>query len=341
MINPDVFPFQPSYAEVKLVQIFYAEQIKEKIDQLDVTDLLEAGFVAYSQNHVIVPPVGELVFEKPPGDTHIKYGYIKDDDFFVIKIASGFYENYKLDLPTGSGLMLLFSQKTGMLGSILIDEGYLTDVRTAVAGKIVAKYLAPKHVKGIGVFGTGVQGRMQVQYLKSVTDCKKVVVWGQPNDNFDSYRLEMENLGYDVQTTTESENVTDKCNLIITATPSRVPLIQANQLMPGTHITAMGSDTAEKQELESQILKLADVVVADSIEQCLTRGEIHRALKTNEISQGDLVELGNVIQDPGLGRQSEDQLTVADLTGVAVQDVQIAKAVHQAFKDVVDESLTK
>jgi ornithine cyclodeaminase len=316
-----------------LAQIFYAEQIKEMVDQLEITDLLEEGFVAYSQNRVIVPPIGELVFEKPPGDTHIKYGYIKDDDFFVIKIASGFYENYKLDLPSSSGLMLLFSQKTGLLGSILIDEGYLTNVRTAEAGKIVAKYLAPKQVKGIGVFGTGIQGRMQVQYLKSVTDCKKVVVWGQADDDFDSYRMEMENMGYEVQATTNAENVTSKCNLIITATPSRVPLIHANQLMPGTHITAMGSDTAEKQELESKILKLADIVVADSIEQCLTRGEIHQALKINEISQGDVVELGNVIQDPGLGRQSDQQLTVADLTGVAVQDVQIAKAVHQAFRE--------
>jgi ornithine cyclodeaminase len=314
-----------------LTQIFHADQIKQMVDQLDVTDLLEEGFVAYSQNRVIVPPVGELIFEKPPGDTHIKYGYIKDDAFFVIKIASGFYENYKLDLPTGSGLMLLFSQKTGMLESILIDEGYLTDIRTAVAGKIVAKYLAPKNIKGIGVFGTGVQGRMQVQYLKTISDCKKIVVWGQASDDFDSFRLEMEKLGYDVQTTTATEDVTDKCNLIITATPSRTPLIRADQLMPGTHITAMGSDTAEKQELESQILQQADIVVADSIEQCMTRGEIYQAMKTNQITKKEVVELGNIITDPQLRRQTDQQLTVADLTGVAVQDIQIAKAVYQAF----------
>ncbi|MEN8210958.1 MAG: ornithine cyclodeaminase family protein [Thermodesulfobacteriota bacterium] len=315
-----------------MTPVFYADQIKQVIDQLDITQQLEEGFVAYSQNRVVVPPVGELIFEKPPGDTHIKYGYIKDDDYFVIKIASGFYENYKLDLPSSSGLMLLFSQKTGMLESILIDEGYLTNVRTAVAGKIVAKYMAPKNVKAIGIFGTGIQGRMQVQYLESVTDCKNVFVWGQPNDNFDDYRTEMEALGYDVQTTTEAGEVAKNCNLIITATPSSEPLIRVDQLMPGTHITAMGADTPEKQELESEILKQADILVADSIEQCLTRGEIYQAVKSGQITDQKAVELGNIIADPALGRQSDDQLTIADLTGVAVQDVQITKAAYQAIK---------
>lgn len=316
-----------------MTSVFFADQIKEIVHKLDISEQLEQGFVAYSQNHVVVPPVGELVFQNPPGDTHIKYGYIKEDDYFVIKVASGFYENYKLDLPSSSGLMLLFSQKSGMLISILIDEGYLTNVRTAVAGQIVAKYMAPKEVNGIGVFGTGIQGRLQVEYLKSITDCKKVVVWGQENDDFDSYRSEMETKGYTVDTTTDAEIVTRQCNLIITATPSRTSLIQADQLLPGTHITAMGSDTPEKQELDSEILKRADIIVADSIEQCLTRGEIHKALEAGMIKQDKVLELGNVISNPNLGRTSENQLTVADLTGVAVQDIQIAKAVYLAIRE--------
>jgi ornithine cyclodeaminase len=316
-----------------LTSVFHAHQIKEIVHKLDISEQLEQGFVAYSQNHVVVPPVGELLFENPPGDTHIKYGYIKEDDYFVIKIASGFYENYKLDLPSSSGLMLLFSQKSGMLVSVLIDEGYLTNIRTAIAGQIVAKYMAPKKVNGIGVFGAGIQGRLQVEYLKAVTDCRKVVVWGRENTDFDSYQHEMEAKGYSVETTTDAEYVTRQCNLVITATPSRSPLIQADQLSPGTHITAMGSDTPEKQELDSEILKRADIIVADSIEQCLTRGEIHKAFEAAMITQDRVVELGNVISSPNLGRTSENQLTVADLTGVAVQDIQIAKAVYLAIQE--------
>ncbi len=314
-----------------MTPVFYADQIKKTIDNLDITSQLEKGFVAYSKGRVVVPPVGELIFEKPPGDTHIKYGYIKEDDFFVIKIASGFYENHTLDLPSSSGLMLLFSQKSGMLESILIDEGYLTNVRTAVAGQIAARYLAPKNVKAIGVFGTGIQARMQVEYLRPVTDCRTVVVWGRNNDSLESYASDMEKLGYTVQATTDAEVVTRQCNLIITATPSRKPLIRVDQLMPGIHITAMGSDTSEKQELDSEILKQADIVVADSIEQCLTRGEIYKAIKAGCIKKNELTELGNVIAVPDTGRTSENQLTVADLTGVAVQDIQVATAVYQAI----------
>lgn len=317
--------------------VFYVDQIKEIVHTLDISEQLEQGFIAYSQNRVVVPPVGELVFQDPPGDTHIKYGYIKEDEYFVIKVASGFYENHKLDLPSSSGVMLLFSQRSGMLASVLIDEGYLTNVRTAIAGQIVAKYMAPKEICGIGVYGTGIQGRLQVEYLKSVSDCRKIVVWGRGKKNLDSYQSEMQAKGYTVETTTESEVVTRQCNLIITATPSCSPLIEADQLLPGTHITAMGSDTPEKQELESEILKRADIIVADSIEQCFVRGEIHKALGAGMIEQGRVVELGNVILNPSLGRTSEKQLTVADLTGVAVQDIQIAKAVYRAIQEASDQ----
>jgi len=172
---------------------------------------------------------------------------------------------------------------------------------------------------------------MQLEYLEPVTDCKTVVVWGRNNNGFDSYQSEMEKLGYTVQTTTDAEVVTRRCNLIITATPSRTPLIRADQLMPGTHITAMGSDTSEKQELDSEILKQADIVVADSIEQCLTRGEIHKAIKAGCIDKNAVVELGNVITAPDMGRTSENQLTIADLTGVAVQDIQVTTAVYHAI----------
>jgi ornithine cyclodeaminase len=272
-----------------------------------------------------------MIFENPPADVHIKYGYIKDDDYFAIKIASGFYENYKINLPTSDGLILLFSQRDGTLASILLDECYLTNVRTAVAGQVVAKYMAPSKIDCIGVFGTGVQGRMQVEYLKPVVDCRNIMVWGLLQDNFDTYQQDMEKLGFSVQTTRDAGQVTEKCRLIITATPSQTPFIDVKQIKPGTHITAMGSDTPQKQELDPKILQKADMIVADSIEQCLSRGEIFKALQAGLVKKEDLIELGDVIAGGQPGRTSDEQITVADLTGVAVQDIQIAKAVHEAL----------
>ena len=315
----------------KLTRTYHLDQIKQAVGKLDVTKYIEEGFVAYSQGRVVVPPVGELIFENPPGDVHIKYGYIKDDDYFAIKIASGFYENFKIDLPTSDGLILLFSQRDGTLASILLDKCYLTNVRTAVAGQVVAKYMAPSKIDCIGVFGTGVQGRMQVEYLKPVIDCSDIIVWGLAQDDFDSYKRDMEKLGYTVQTTRDASEVTGKCRLIITATPSKTPLIDVKQIKPGTHITAMGSDTHLKQELDPKILQRADMVVADSIEQCLSRGEISKALQAGLVKKEDLIELGDVIAGRQPGRTSDEQITVADLTGVAVQDIQIAKAVHEAL----------
>lgn len=322
---------QTAQQERKMMKVFTLEQIKEVIEQIDITPLIEEGFVAYSQGKVVIPPVGEMIFEKPPGDTHIKYGYIKGDDFFVIKIASGFYENARLNLPSSSGLMLLFSQKSGMPASILMDEGYLTNIRTAVAGRIAATCMAPKNITHIGVFGTGIQARLQVTYLKTVTDCKHIVVWGRPRSDFSAYQSDMEARGYEVKTTRDPADVTRNCNLIIMATPSREPLIRADQIRPGTHITAMGSDTPVKQELDPEILAMADMVVADSISQCKERGEIYKALQAGMLKEDKIMELGNVISNKNFQRRSDDQITVADLTGLAVQDLQIAKAVHNAL----------
>ena len=296
-----------------------------------MTAAIEEGFVAYSEGKVVVPPVGELILEDPPGDVHIKYGYIRGDDYFVIKIASGFYEGIKLGLAP-DGMMLVFSQKTAKLECILLDECHLTNVRTAAAGAVVAKYLAPKKVERIGVFGAGAQGRMQVKDLLPIVDCRDVIVWGRGEEELEAYREAMSGLGLEIQTTEDPSEIAATCNLIVTSTPSRSPLLRAEQIRAGTHITAMGADTQEKQELESAILGKADLVVADSIEQCRVRGEIYHALKAGVLQDGDAVELGKVIGDPALQRTDDSQITVADLTGVAVQDIQISKAVYQILR---------
>lgn len=318
--------------------IYRLDQIKEIIKKIDISKHIEEGFVLYTNKKVITPPVGEMIFENPPGDTHIKYGFIDKDDYFVVKIASGFYENHKIGLPSSTGVMLLFSQKSGELISVLIDEGYLTDIRTAVAGKIVAKYLAPKKITSIGVFGTGIQARLQVEYLKDITDCKKIVVYGRTEKKLKEYKEEMESKGYLVEITSDTSVVTSKCNMIITATPSSKPLIDFDQLLPGTHITAMGSDTPKKQELNTNILEKADIVVTDSKEQSLSRGEIYRAIKDEKISKEKIVELGEIILNPSIGRTSDAQLTVADLTGVAVQDIQITKAIYKELQRFIEKN---
>ena len=315
-----------------MTKIVRLNQIKEIFKEIDPIQQIEEGFVAYSKGKVVVPQIGEMIFEDPPGDCHIKYGFIKGGDYYVVKISQGFYDNPKIGLPSNNGLNILFSQKTGAIECILLDEGYLSNVRTAAAGAVCAKYLAPKKVHRIGIFGAGIQGRMQLQYLQKVIDCRKALVWGITQEELDKYQRDMANSGFNIETTLYSEDITGICNLIVTCTPSKKPLLNVKQIRKGTHITAIGSDTAEKQDLDSAILQKADRVIVDSIFQAETRGECYKAMKNKKITKEDLVEIGTMICDENLQRASDDEITVADLTGVAVQDIQISKAVYEGLK---------
>jgi len=310
-----------------MATVINIQDIKSILKDIDTVTAIEEGFIQYSNGNTIVPPVGELLFEEPKGEAHIKYGYIKNDDYYVIKIASGFYDNPALGIPSSQGLMLLFNQKTGQTVAVLLDEGYLTDIRTAVAGTIVAKYFAPKNITAIGIIGTGIQARLQLQYLQQHTSCKTVWIWGRNMEKVQAYVSEM-NKTYDFHIATDPAEVVKNCNLIITTTPATTPLLMAQDVQPGTHITAVGSDTEDKQELDSKLLKNADIIIADSIPQSKTRGEIYQARKTGAITDEKIIELGMAIQDISLQRTNDNQITIADLTGVAVQDIMIAKAVY-------------
>lgn len=316
------------------MKIISLNQIKELLSSVDFISEIENGFVAYSQGNAVVPPIGELIFKNPPGDVHIKYGYLVGDDYYVVKIASGFYENPKLHLPSSTGLMLLFSQKTGELLSILLDEGYLTDLRTAAAGAIAAKYLAPSSVNRIGIIGSGTQARLQLNLLQTVIQCRDVIVFGRDYQKLLNFQTDMQKNGFNVEVTQTLEDVTSSCNFLITTTPSSLPILHVNQIRKGTHITTIGTDTPHKQELDENIFGIADIIVADSISQCVERGDIFHAVKNKIITPHQLIELGNIIVGKCKGRSNDTQITVVDLTGLAVQDIKIAKAVYESLSNL-------
>jgi ornithine cyclodeaminase len=314
------------------------DEIKRLIDIPRLIDEIETGFVLYSEGKVVVPPVGFLHFDDPPGDVHIKYGFVSGDEYYVLKMASGFYDNPKLGLPASDGLLLVFSQKTGELKLILLDKCWLTDMRTAAAGAVAARHLAAKTIHHIGIVGTGVQARMQLEMLRTVVDCNHCLVWGRDTTKvqvmIDELRAKesVQAWGLDIQAAETLDHLVSECNLIVTTTSAKRPLIRANQVQKGTHITAMGSDDPGKQELEAGLLAKADMVVADSVSQCVHHGECRAAIEDGLIESDSILELGKVIKNPASGRTSEDQITIADLTGVAVQDIQIAKMVDRSLR---------
>ncbi|MCH2022824.1 MAG: ornithine cyclodeaminase family protein [Saprospiraceae bacterium] len=312
-----------------MTKILDKKQIRSIIQNAAITDLIaciEKAFTSYSNNNAIVPPVGTLSFENPPGDMHIKYGYIKNADNYVVKIASGFYKNPEIGISSSNGLNLVFNQKTGILETILLDEGYLTDIRTALAGAISAKYMAPAKINSIGIIGTGIQARLQLQYLKDIVDCRKVIVWGRNFEKLNLYEKDMYKEGFEIKTTTDCNLLAEKCNLIVATTASDKPILLNDKLQPGTHITAMGADTIGKQELDVEILKRANIIVVDSIKQCQKHGEIHKAYKHGLLNDHNIIELGDIISSNLIKRDNND-ITVVDLTGIATQDIQISNFV--------------
>ncbi|MGB1238635.1 MAG: ornithine cyclodeaminase family protein [Pseudomonadales bacterium] len=324
--------------------IIKREEIAHCIPKIDLTAAMEQAFIAYSAGESVVPPVAELLFDNPVGDTHIKYGYIKEQAFFVVKIASGFYDNPALGLSSSQGLMLLFSQRTGEPVAVLLDEGSLTDLRTAAAGAVAAKYFAPSQIEAYGIIGTGIQAREQLRQLvalhtEHVSPCRNIWLWGRSNEKAQALASELRaefGAAFHVQIAQSPAQVAANANLIVTTTPSEQALLSAKDIRPGTHITAVGADTEHKRELSSDILARADIVVSDSLPQCQSRGEIFRAMADGAIELSQVVELGNTLENASLRRQDDTQITVVDLTGVAVQDIAIASAVYNHLHTAKD-----
>ncbi|MEH0020226.1 MAG: hypothetical protein V6Z89_11260 [Desulfobacter sp.] len=311
------------------MKILTNEQIRANLNIPTVISQIEKGFVAYSKGETTIPPVGHLPFRT--GDCHIKYGHITSDPFFVIKIATGFNTNRAKGLPTCNGMMIIMDATTGLPVALLQDEGMLTDIRTAIAGFIAAKYLGPDHIEQIGIIGSGGQARLQLEYLTHLTDCRKVKVWNRNPETANAFAMEMKARGFDVELAEDVETLVRQCNLIVTTTPSNTPLIQADWIQMGTHITAVGADAPGKQEIDENIVKMADIVSVDSYSQCMDHGEIAKAFANGLVKREELIELGEIIGNGVKARTDERQITLADLTGVAVQDIKIALSVYESY----------
>jgi len=311
-----------------MTSVYSRAEIERVIQPKQVIAAMERAFVAYSSGEAIIPPVGHLDFEDPPGDCHIKYGYLKQGSTFTVKIATGFWRNPERGLASSNGVVLVFSSKTGELLTIFQDEGYLTDARTAAAGAVAAKYLAPRGIECIGIVGAGLQAKLQLEYLREVTACRRVKLWARSAERARALAVP----GFDIEVAVSAAEVAASARLIVTTTASRGWLLGAADVAPGTHITAVGADGGGKQELDPKLFALAQVRAVDSLSQCSAYGDSAFALEQHLIEKRDLVELGQVILNPALRRRSELDITIADLTGVAVQDMAIAELALQGLQ---------
>lgn len=292
-----------------------------------IAPLMKSAFVAYSNGDAVIPPVGELVFDNPPGDVHIKYGYVRNGPHYVVKMASGFYENPKLGLASSQGLMVLFCIRTGRCLAVLLDDGRLTDLRTAAAGVLTIDTLAAPEATHFGFVGTGTQARAHLSELCTHQRVFQYCAWGRTKKSLDAFIAFARTLDIVIEPYHSLQALVTDCQVLLTTTPSQTPLIQNEWVQPGTHITAIGSDTPEKQELDTRLLSRADRIVVDSRAQSRTRGEVYRAIRATHLNEDKIEELGTLLTTQRIARHPTD-ITVADLTGLAVQDLAIATYVY-------------
>jgi ornithine cyclodeaminase len=288
-------------------------------------DAMRGAFRADGDGRAHVPAVINLDVPAHRGEFHVKTAHIDGVPHIAVKIASGFYDNPSKGLPSGSGLMAVFDATTGLPVALLLDNGFLTDIRTGAAGAVAADVLAPKTIRTAGVLGSGLQARHQMHCLRCVRDFREIVAWSPTRARLDAYCAEMRAAGFDARAAASPREVCFEADVLITATPSREPLVLAEWLHPGQHVTALGSDSPGKQELDAACLARADVLVVDRVTQCAAFGELRHALDAG-LFRADRVhaELGEVVAGVKPGRTTPEQITIADLTGVGFQDTAIA-----------------
>ena len=293
----------------------------------ELIPIIEEAFVSLAKKTAIMPPILRLDIKENHGEVDVKTAYIKGLDSFAIKVSPGFFNNSSLGLPTTSGMMILLDTKTGILKSILLDKGYLTDIRTAIAGAIASKYLSNKYVSTVGIVGTGMQAKLQLKALMLVRNPINAYIWGRNKKKVTQFIQDSSlDLKIKLNKCDNLEEICEKSDVLITTTPSSEPLIKYDWIREGTHITAMGSDAQHKNELDPKIIKNCDLYVADKQSQTSILGELNHAIKEKLISsEKKYTELGDIINNKAPGRKSSNDITVCDLTGTGVQDTAIAR----------------
>lgn len=297
------------------------------IDSRTIQAIRDA-YMAVTDGRADVPPVGYLGFPAQNGDCHIKYGYIAGDPVFVVKIATGFYDNPAKGLPSSNGMIIAVSAKTGQIVAILNDEGWLTDMRTGIGGAIASFALCRDDAENFLIVGTGTQARFLARALMFLaTRPIKISVWGRSAQKAAEIQSDLHKLGVNVVIAGDLEAACRTADVIATTTPATSPLIQSHWIRAGTHITAIGADAPGKQELDQQLVGRADLIVADLARQSLDHGEFAAAYNAGLIKAENCLELGTLLSGRNAGRKTASDLTIADLTGVATQDIAIARTV--------------
>jgi ornithine cyclodeaminase len=313
---------------VRLVRVLGRRDVQRLVGMADAITVVREAFAAADRGAAVMPAPLELRLPEADGELHVKGAYLKGAPVFAVKTATGFYRNPARGLPVSGGMTLVYDAQTGMLRVLAADGGLLTELRTAAAGALAADLMARPEARIVAMIGTGGQARYQLRALLQIRRIEQVRVWGRRREAAERYAREMATAGVTVSVAATAREAVEGAEVVITATSASQPLVESGWLAPGAHVTAVGADMPHKQELDPQILAMAGKYVPDSVQAAARSGELHHAIEAGIFDTGSVYgELPALASGRLPGRTSVEELTVADLTGLGIQDAAIAELV--------------
>lgn len=313
-------------------KVYALEAVRDVVesDREALVAAVRTALIAQSAGRTISPAPVHVAFDAPAGDCHVKAAAIRAESAlsaFAVKIATTFYDNPKRGLPANGGAVIVLDTGTGQVSAVLLDEGWLTAWRTAAVGAVVARAMAPAEPGAIGVFGTGQQAFLQLDWLRLATGCRRALIHGRNPESAKRLVERAASLGFEASVASSPEAVLAEARLVVTATASREPLFPGKHIRPGTHVTAMGADMPGKQELDTSLFERAEVIAVDDLTQCLDHGDSGYAVRAGAINSNVLIPLGHILEGRRPVRNAGDEITIADLTGLGATDAAAATLV--------------
>ncbi|MBU9192962.1 ornithine cyclodeaminase family protein [Burkholderia gladioli] len=298
------------------------KEVIQLISMKEVIGTVEEAYRAFNSDQVTQPDYIGIDFHPTRGDIDFKLGYYKGNEIISMKASSGGFPNNPTEygVPSGMGTILLFDAMTCALICVM-DGSLITGLRTGACGAVSVKALAKKNANKIASIGTGNQARMQIRAINEIMKIDEIYAWDHTAESAATFKADIEReFEIPVVSANSKKEAVERADIVITTTRGKGSLVEADWVKPGTHIVAIGTDAKGKQEFDPEIFRNAKVVV-DSIMQCSEKGEIQHPLSKKIITKDGIhAEIGEVLLGKKPGRESDEEITIFDSTGMAIQD---------------------
>lgn len=300
-----------------LPQLLSRQEVAANLSFDRLIPAIEDGFRAFHAGRAPVSPVTSLYMEDVHGETHIRVGYLTDGNLLCVKVANFYFDNPRAGLPTMDCAVIASDRKTGRVRAIICDGGLLSDMRTAAASAVAAGVLARRDARSVGLVGAGNQAYWHGVALGHVREIRQLRVWSRSSERAAATARRLA-AATGRPAVSASLDEAASCDIVVTATPARSPILDEQRLARGACVIAMGADMPGKRELGPRFTRRADWIVADSLKQARRAGELQWLTDLPQSTQ--VTELGAVIAGEQTPRRNEDALVMFDSTGIAFQD---------------------